>query len=128
MADKAYTVDRGLQMYNEGLEELTSIPKFIAYGTGTTEAASTDTTLENAGAEARTSGNVTQQTTNTTDDTHQVTGTIICTSVAKDITEVAIYDAITAGNLFLRASFTAIALSVDDSVTFTIKSVLNQSA
>ena len=76
--------------------------------------------------EARTVGTGSQATTNTTNDTYQVVGTITCASSGAAITEVGLFDALTSGNLFLRGTFSAINLNVADSIEFTIKTVYDQ--
>jgi len=125
-ADVVYVVDTGLAMYNLGLAELTAIPKFIGYGTGTTAAVPTNTALETARDEARTTGTASSQTTTTVGDTFQVTGVIACATSSAAVAEVAVFDEITGGTLFLRATHDAINLNVADSIAYTIKSVLNQ--
>lgn len=98
-------------------------PKFIAYGTGATAEALTQTALvtEVTGdTPARTSTAGTNFTTTTTDDTYQVVGTITATTT-RAITEVGIFDAASAGNMFMRAVFSAINLALGDSIQFTIK-------
>ena len=115
-------VNKGLNLVATLLS--TSDIKYIAYGTGTTAPSATDTALETPSAEARTAGIQALVTTNTTDDTYQVTATITCTTAAKAVTEVAIFDQASGGNLFARFTFAPINLEVGDSVQFTLKSVM----
>lgn len=98
-------------------------PNFIAWGTGT-GAVVTGTALAAAAAEARTAGTSTQVTTTTTNDSYQVVGTITVATTGKTISEVGLFDASTAGNLFLWADFTGIALAVGESIQFTLKTQL----
>lgn len=128
MANSAYVVDNGLAIVTNRLIGNGTEPKYIGWGTGTTDATQTDTGLQTASAEARTSGTSSQQTTNTTNDTYQVTGSILSLST-QTISELALFDALTDGNCYLHAVFNgadAIALDAGDSVAFTIKSVYNQ--
>lgn len=93
---------------------------FVAWGTGTTTAAVTQTTLVTPSAEARTNGTRTAVTTTNASDTYQVVGTITSAS-AQAITEVGLFDASTTGNMVVRADFAAINVANGDSVQFTIK-------
>ena len=92
--------------------------KWLQWGTGTAAAASANV-VTTAAAEARTNGTPSQVTTKVTNDTHQVVGTITCTSVGKTISEVGVMDAVTAGNLDYYFDFTGVALLVGDSIAFT---------
>lgn len=109
-------------------------PSFIGWGTGAGTAAAGDTTLftEKAvdlttGTGTRTSGTDSQQTTTTTNDTYQVTGTRTATG-AGTVTNAGLFDDvdITEGNLFLKGDFTGIGLASGDSIAFTIKAVFDQ--
>lgn len=126
MAFISTILDTGLAIMTNLLTGLGDSPKYVAWGTGTTEAAPTDTGLETPAAEARTSGTATQETTTTTDDTYKVVGLITCTGTAKAITEVAIYDADALGNGFMHANFAVINVDVGDSINFTISNQLFQ--
>lgn len=128
MADVVKVVNGGLDILTNRIKGSGTEPKYIGWGTGTTAAAVTDTALETARAEARTDGTSTQQTTNTTNDTYRVVGTITCATTAAAITEVGLSDASTSGNLFLRGTFDVINVSVGDSIQFTINSVFDQAA
>ena len=128
MADVVKVTNGGLGIVTNRIKGSGTEPKYVGWGTGTTAADVTDTGLETARAEARTTGTSTQQTTTTTNDTYQVVGSITCASTAAAITEVALFDADTSGNLFLRATFSAINVSVGDSIEFTIKTQFDQSA
>ena len=121
MADAIMIINAGLALISEALAA--SASKYIAWGTGTTGPAAANTALETASAEARTTGTQTQETTTTTDDTYQCVGTITCTGSGKAITEVGIFDASTAGDMYLRGTFSAINVGVGDSINFTIKTV-----
>lgn len=99
-------------------------PKFVMWGTGAGTAAVTDTTLfTETTDEARTTGTSSRVTTTVTNDTYQVVGTITVATSGKTITNVGLFDVVTAssGNLYFKSDFTGLALSVADSITFTIK-------
>lgn len=101
-----------------------TVPKFVMWGTGAGTAAVTDTALfTETTDEARTSGTVTRVTTTVTNDTYQVVGTITVATAGKTITNVGLFDVVTSvsGNLYFKSDFTGLALSVADSITFTIK-------
>ncbi len=95
-------------------------PNYIGWGTGSGGGAGS-TGLVAAAAEARTAGTSTRVTTSVTNDTYQVVGTITVAGAGKTISEVGLFDAAAAGNLFIYADFTGIALNVGDSIAFTIK-------
>ena len=98
-------------------------PKYVAWGTGggagTGTPAATDTTLTTASAEARVAGTSSQVTTSVTNDTYRVTATITSLSV-QSISEVAMFDAATAGNIFLKGYFTPYSLNTNDSILFSL--------
>jgi len=100
-------------------------PTYVHWGTGSTTEAVTDTALVTASAEARTNGTKTKQTTNTTDDTYQVVGSITSAGT-QTIAEAGLFDASTAGNMYVRGTFTGIALAASDAIEFTIQIVLDQ--
>ena len=126
MADVVMAVDTGLAKVTDLLAAVTTVcPGWVGWGTGTTAPVAGDTALETASAEARTVGTKTQETTTTTSDTYQVVAFFTALS-AQVITEVAVFDALTVGNLFLRGTFSPINVSIDDTITFTIKTVFDQ--
>lgn len=96
-----------------------SEPKYIGWGTGTTDAAAGDTALEAEAAEARVNGTSSQVTTTTTNDTYRVTGTMTAIA-ARAITEAGLFTAATAGTLFIRGTFPVINLEAGDSIQLTI--------
>lgn len=127
MADAAYIVNDGLGLIT-GLIKVASgaEPHHVGWGVGTTGAAVTDTGLETASAEARTEATTSLQQTTTANDTYRAIAAIECTSAAKAITEVAMYDAATGGTCFMHGTFSAINVSVGDTITFTIDTVFDQ--
>lgn len=95
-------------------------PLHVGWGTGTTAPVGANTGLETPAAEARTAGTKSVVTTTITDDTYQVVAAITATGT-KTITEVGLFDALTAGNMYLRSTFTGVPVEADDVLTFTIK-------
>jgi hypothetical protein len=101
-------------------------PHFVGWGTGAGAGAAGSTDLSTAASEARVAGTSTQVTTSTTNDTHQVVGTITA-SGAKTITNVGIFDAAGSGSPpsggVLYAIFDGLsqALASGDSIQFTAK-------
>lgn len=121
---------------NNGLAEFvtalvaTDAVKHLGWGTGSGQGvAATD--LATPATESRTAGTDSAVTTTTTDDTFQVTGTITATGT-RAITEVGVFDGAGSGNppsganLAIYGDFTVINLASGDSITFTIKAVLDQ--
>lgn len=128
MADVIKLTDTGLGIIANRLKGSGDEPKYVAFGTGTVEAAVTDTALGNAADEARTEGTTTTQTTTTAGDTYRVVGSISCATASKAITEVGLFDASASGNMLMRATFDAINVNVGDSIQFTINTVFDQSS
>jgi hypothetical protein len=97
--------------------------KFVGMGTGATGAARTavaaDTTLSTA-VESRVSGTETIVTTTVTGDTYQVVSTITATAT-RAVDEAGTFDASTAGNMGVSATFNVINLASGDSIQFTVK-------
>lgn len=126
MADVVKIVNKGLELITGFIKNAASEPNHMGWGVGVTAAAETDTALETERPEPRVAGTSTQETTTTTNDTYQVVGTLTAAGTSAAITEVGLFDADAAGNLFLRATFDAINVGVGDSIQFTIKSVFDQ--
>lgn len=126
-----YVVDGGLAIVTNRIVGSGTEPKYIGWGTGAGTTARTDTTLftealvdGTAGTSDHTSGTSSRTTTNTTNDTYQVTGTRTATGSAT-ITNAGLWDASSAGNLFLKGDFTGIGLSSGDSIAFTITAIFD---
>jgi hypothetical protein len=110
-------------------------PKYIGVGTGAGTAAATDTTLFSekaadlsATSGTRITGTSSQVTTTTTNDTYQLVGTLTMTGAGPtSVTNVGQFDnsTIGSGNLFSKADFAGIPLSLNDQITFTLKSQIN---
>lgn len=95
-------------------------PVFIHWGTGAAAAAAAATGLSTPSTEeARTTGTSTKTTTTTADDTFTVTGTILCATSGKTITNAALFDDEVAGNIFVLVDSLATALAVGDGIAFT---------
>ena len=96
----------------------TAVPLYVAWGTGTTGVALTDTGLTEPG-EARTLGTGTQTTTTTTSDTLNVVGTVVATGT-RTIAEAGLFTASSGGTLFVRGVLAStISVASGDSVAFT---------
>lgn len=115
----------GLIMTNAGKAMITNrlngggtTPQYIAWGTGSTAEAATQTALVTPSAEARTAGVVTQQTTTVTNDTYRVVGTVTSLS-AQTIQEIGLFDASTAGGMMLRHLTGAQTMAIGDGIAFT---------
>ena len=79
----------GKQIFNNRLRGSGTEPSYLAWGTGAGTAAIADTTLFTESAqESRASGTSSTQTTTTTGDTYQVTGTLTVATSGKTITNV----------------------------------------
>lgn len=116
---KAITANR---MFGAGTE-----PHFIGWGTGAGTALVGDTTLFtekdvdlSAAGPNRTNGTSTQQTTTLTGDTHQIVGTRTATG-AGTVTNAGVFDAVSAGNIYMKGDFTGIGLASGDAITFTFQ-------
>jgi hypothetical protein len=98
-------------------------PKNIGWGIGTTASAVAQTALvtESAPTTAggRTVGTESRTTVTVANDNYQVVGTITATAPLA-VTEVGLFDAVTAGNMLIRSDFAAINVVAGDSVAFTI--------
>ena len=129
-ADVVKVVDNGLAVTVDRLLDTPTgnQPQWIDMGTGILAAAVTDTALGTPGGEARTVGVMTSETTDTTDDTLQVIGTIIEADGGAAITECGLFTHLssTTGFLYLRATFDAINLLDGNSIEFTIQVKYNQ--
>jgi hypothetical protein len=90
--------------------------KFVGMGTGATGAARTAV----AAVESRVSGTETIVTTTVTGDTYQVVSTITATAT-RAVDEAGTFDASTAGNMGVSATFNVINLASGDSIQFTVK-------
>lgn len=115
-----FVQDAGLSIITNRILGAGTEPKNSAWGTGAGTTTRSDTTLFVEAAEPRVAGTSTQQTTTKTNDTYQVIATMTTLS-AQTITNAGLFDALVAGNLFLKGDFTGIPLSIGDSIQFTYK-------
>lgn len=126
-----FVVDGGLGIVTNRLKGAGTEPLHVGWGTGAGTTARTDTTAFTAALVDLTAGNTdhtagtsTQQTTTTTSDTYQVIATRTATG-AGTVTNAGLWDAASAGNLFLKGDFTGIGLSSGDAIQFTIKAIFD---
>lgn len=128
MPNATFCVNKGLSITTDLLIGSGSVPKYMAIGSGTTEAAVTDTTLTTEYTTgtwtgyARVTGTATQQTTTSTDDTAQWVGSWTAPAT-ETVAEAGNLDALTSGNLFVHGNFTGVALSDGDTLQVTIQCV-----
>jgi hypothetical protein len=98
-------------------------PKYLGWGVGTGAAAVTDTALGTESAPTtgggRTVGTESRTTGTVTSDTYTVVGTITAGS-SLAITEIGLFDAATAGNMLIRAVFSAVNVASGDAITATV--------
>jgi hypothetical protein len=121
MADVCVITNVGLGLTTGRIKGSNSLePKYLGWGTGTTPAAITDTGLQTPSAEARTNGTSTQETTTIANDTYQVVAAVASLS-NQTITEIGLFDASVAGNMYLHATFSGLPLNAEDAVQFTVK-------
>lgn len=126
-----FVVDGGLDIVTNRVKGAGTEPLNIGWGTGAGTTARTDTTLFTealvaltAGTSDHTVGTSSRITTTTTNDTYQVTGTRTATG-AGTVTNAGLWDAASAGNLFLKGDFTGIGLASGDSIALTIKAIFD---
>jgi hypothetical protein len=113
-------VNTGKAIVTSRIKGLGSEPVWIAWGTGAGTTAAADTTLFTEASEARVSGTSSQVTTTTNNDTYRVVGTMTVAGSGKTITNVGLFDASSAGNLFFKSDFSGLPLNVGDAIAFTI--------
>lgn len=98
-------------------------PNYIGIGTGATGAARTavaaDTALSTA-VESRVAGTGTNVTVTNTNDAYQTVGTITATG-SRAVDEAGTFDASSAGNMDISATFPVVNLLTGDSIQLTVK-------
>ena len=99
--------------------------EYIAWGTGTTTAAESQTALVTPSAEVRVVGVTSQEETTQPDDTYQVVATLTSES-SQDIAEAGLFNAASAGTMLIRADHAAIPLEDGDSIQYTFQLVVSQ--
>ncbi|MCK5019752.1 MAG: hypothetical protein KAS32_22025 [Candidatus Peribacteraceae bacterium] len=100
-------------------------PQHVGWGTGAGTSAEANTTLFTEASETRVSGTKSVETTTVTNDTYQVIATITADGT-KTITNAGLFDAVSAGDLYVKGDFTGIPLTLGDSIQFTITIVQDQ--
>ena len=93
-------------------------PKRIKWGTGTVAPLDDDVALGNTSAESAVAGTSSVTTTDTTNDTYRVVGTMTSNST-QTITEAGLFNSAEA--MFIRGTFDGIPLENGDSIQFTIE-------
>jgi len=124
MADAVKLTDKACDHVVDAILALgATSPKWIEWGTGTSAPDRTDTDLETPGAEARTEGTDSVQASGDAGaekDIYRTVGTITEAAGPAAITEVGTWTNLTAGILFLHATFSAINVETGNSIEFTI--------
>ena len=130
-------VDGGVDITTNRIKGAGTEPLNAGWGTGTqTTATRADTSLGPTTVEkdvdlstssgSRTAGTSTRQTTNTANDTYQVVATRTMTAAGPTaVTCAGLFDNITigSGNMYTKADFAAVNLSLGDAIQFTWKVV-----
>jgi len=123
-------VNTGLANVTAALAAYASNARYIGWGTGSGQGVA-DTDLATAANESRVEGTASQQTTNTTNDTFRIVGTITAGGT-RAITEVATFDAAgtgnppSGGNMAVYGDFSVINLASGDSIQFSVDVVFDQ--
>lgn len=123
-------VNTGLANATAAWHAYASRARYLGWGTGSGQTA-TSTDLATAANESRVEGTTSQQTTNTSNDTYRITGTITAGG-ARAITEVGVFDGAGSGNppsganLSVYGDFSVINLASGDSIALTVDVVLDQ--
>lgn len=135
MAD--IVTDTGEAIITQRLRGLGTEPVFLTWGTGAGTSAKADTTLFTESASTsvsgpnniRVTGTSSQVTTGSTNDTYQVTGTLVAEAI-KTVTNVGLFNtngaqttptAPSGATIFCKSDFTGIVLAAADSIAFTLR-------
>lgn len=112
----------GAAIITNRITQAGTAPKNVGWGTGTNAAAVGDTALQTEAAPTtsggRTVGTESRTTVTNTNDNYQVTGTVTAGGNLA-ITEAGLFDAVTSGNMLIRAVFSAVNVVSGDSIAFT---------
>ena len=95
----------------------TNYPTHLAIGTGVHTASATDTALTTQSGSSI-AGTVSVITTTLVNDTLQVIGSFTA-GLLTPVTELGLFDAATAGNMYLEATFDAVNLQIGDTLQIT---------
>lgn len=122
------------RVQNNGLARITStlagINWWLQWGTGSGAAASANAVTTTSTTEARASATASQATTTVSNDALSLVATITAAG-SRTITEVGAFDAAgsgsppTGGNMDIYGDFSAINLTTNDSIQFTIKTTFS---
>lgn len=117
------------RVQNNGLARITTaliaLSWYLQWGTGSAATASANVVTTTSTTEARVAASASQGTTTVTNDKMVLTGTVTAAGT-RAITEIGVFDATgsgsppTGGNMDIYADFSAINLSTNDSIAFTI--------
>lgn len=117
------------RVQNNGLARITTaliaLSWYLQWGTGSAATASANVVTTTSTTEARVAASASQGTTTVTNDKMVLTGTVTAAGT-RAITEIGVFDAAgsgsppTGGNMDIYADFSAINLSTNDSIAFTI--------
>ena len=106
--------------------------RYLQWGVGSGQSAtSTDLASKTGTSEARIEATSSQETASTTGDTYQLVGTLTAAGT-RAITEVGVFDAAgsgsppAGGNMGIYGDFSAVNLASGDSITFTVRTTLDQ--
>ncbi|MDR3473318.1 MAG: hypothetical protein P4M09_16790 [Devosia sp.] len=118
------------RVQNSGLARVTAaligLSWWLQWGTGSAAAATANVVTTTSTTEARSSATPSQVTTTVTNDTMQLSATIVAAGT-RAITEVGVFDAVgtgsppTGGLMDVYGDFSVVNLAVGDSMTFTVK-------
>lgn len=114
-------VNTGAGIASNRMIQAGTAPKYIGWGIGTNAAALGDTALQTESAPTSTTritGSESRTTITNTNDNYQVVGTVTAGGTLA-ITEGGLFDAATAGTLFIRSVFAAVNVVSGDSIAFT---------
>lgn len=109
----------GEQLACDLLRGAGTVPSYVAWGTGSTTAAKSQTTLTTEASESRVNG-----TTSTNGTGSSATFRVVATITAdgtKTISEAGLFTAASSGTMFLRGDFTGIAVESGDTIEFTVE-------
>lgn len=95
-------------------------PHWIGWGTGGGAGGAGSTDVSTPGPEARVVGTSSMVTTSVANDTHQIAATIVATS-PKTVTNVGVFDALVAGNLYAIFDGLSVALLTGDAIAFSCR-------
>ncbi|MCL1909213.1 MAG: hypothetical protein FWG12_07620 [Holophagaceae bacterium] len=92
---------------------------YLGWGTGAGEASATDVSLFEEAPEGRATAVKAQATIGTTNDAIVILGTMQATG-QRAVTNMGVFDAVTAGHLIAKADFPVVNLNSGDSISFTL--------